>query len=431
VRYKKVYLVIVSVIILFTVNFNSCAQLSGIPQKAEKEHPKFFYKIYRTISNVSDVCELTFLMSVPYDELQFVFQDSVYKAGYELTITILDMENNVIETRIKDKKITVQNFQLTNSLNEYSSLNELFYIAPGDYKLIVELMDIDSKSTRIQKSKISITDYYNVPFSMSDVLFLNREIREEGDVYTPNLVANYDKDQREIYLKFDIYNNKELDSVDIGLNIKDFNDNTYNTYQYKEGLKGFNTTILLRVVREKLASGNYILNLIVKGGQEVIERKLQFSVNWAQMTSVSIDINSAIEQLRYVATTKKIKEMLNAETNEEKEQVFNDFWASRDPTPSTEINELKKEYYSRVAFANRNFSDSREGWLTDRGEVYIVLGPPDNIRRYPYMTNSRPYEVWYYYRFGNNLIFVDDTGLGDYRLTPESWDTYNMLRNEY
>ncbi len=430
-KYKKVYLIIIAVIILFTVNFNSCAQLSGIPQQAGNEHPKFFYKIYRTISNVSDVCELTFLMSVPYDELQFVFQDSVYKAGYELTITILDMDNNVIETRIKKKKVTVQNFQSTNSVNKYSSLNELFYIASGDYKLIVELMDVDSKLTRIQKSKISITDYYNVPFSMSDVLFLNRESREEGDIYTPNLVANYDKDQKEIYLKFDIYNNKEIDSIDIDLNIQDFSDNTYNTYNYKEGLKGFKTTILLRVAREKLASGNYILNLKIKAGQKVIERKLRFSVNWTQMTSVSIDISSAIEQLRYVATSKKIKEMLTAESTEKKEQLFNDFWDSRDPTPSTEVNELKKEYYSRVAFANKNFSDSREGWLTDRGEVYIVLGPPDNIRRYPHMTNSRPYEVWYYYRFGNNLIFVDDTGLGDYRLTRESWDTYNMLKNQY
>jgi len=431
VKYKRIYLIVVSIIILFVINFNSCAQLSGLPQQTKNEHPKFFYKIYRTISEAPDVCELTFLMSVPYDELQFVVKDSVYNAGYELTITLLDMENNVIETRIEKKKITVDNFQLTNSMNNYSSLNELFYIAPGDYKLIIELMDTDSKSTRIEKRKISIIDYYNVPFSMSDVLFLNRESREDGDIYTPNLIANYDKDQREIYLKFDIYNNKAIDSIDIDVNIQDFRDNTYNTYHYEEGLKGFKTTILLRAVREKLASGNYRLNLKIKGGQEVIERKLQFSVNWSQMTSVSIDINSAIEQLRYIAPNKKIKEMLNAENSKKKEQLFSDFWDSRDPTPSTEVNELKKEYYSRVAFTNRNFSDSREGWLTDRGEVYIVLGPPDNIRRYPYMVNSRPYEVWYYYRFGNNLIFVDDTGLGDYRLTPESWDTYNMLRNQY
>lgn len=430
-KYCRQY--IIGLIFLFIGGINGyvTAQLSGNLQNRENEHPLFYYTIYRAISQIPDTCKFTFLLNVPYDELQFVVKDSVYKAGFEFTLTILDMDKNVIGTRIRKKNITVRDFQLTNSRNEYSSLNELFYLAPGDYNLIIEVMDTDSRSTKIIKKKMRITDYYNDPFSISDILFLDKTIQQEDVLYTPNLFANYNKDQKDIYLKFDVYNNIGIDYVDINVTIKDLRNNTYNTYDYKEKLKGFKTTIVLKAVRSELASGNYNLEIRIRGKEEIIERILQFSVDWMHMQSFSIDINSAIEQLKYIAPASKIKEMLNTKNGDEKQKLFDEFWDSRDPTPSTAVNELKKEYYSRVAFVNKNFSDSRAGWLTDRGEVYIILGPPDDIKRYPNMVGGRPYEVWYYYRFGNNLIFIDETGLGNFRLTRESWETFTMLRNQY
>jgi len=417
--------------ILFIINFSVHAQLRGLTKNSRNEHPQFSYKIHRTVSNVSDTCKLTFLMKVPYDELLFVFEDSVYKAGYELTITILDIEKNVIDTRIKKKYVTLRDFQLTNSRKDFSFLNELFYLAPGEYEIVIELMDIDSKLTRIIRRRINIINYFDIPFSISDVLFLTKSNLGGREIYMPNLVANYDKNHKEIFLKFDIYNNIEINSVDMNLTIRDFRNNLLKNYNYKKDLEGFKTTILLKVEREELGSGNYILDMIIRGGEERIEQGLYFSVNWMNMIVVSRDINTAIQQLRYITTSKKIKEMVNCEDSEIKEELFNQFWASRDPTPSTEVNELREEYYSRVAFANENFSDSREGWLTDRGEVYIVLGAPSSIKRYPHLIESRPYEVWNYYRFGNDLIFVDYTGLDNYSLTPESRDTFNMVRNQY
>ncbi|MEJ2626981.1 MAG: GWxTD domain-containing protein, partial [bacterium] len=352
-------------------------------------------------------------------------------AGYELTLTVLDSKKNVIETRIREKYITVKNFESTNSRDEYSFLQELFYLIPGEYRLVIELMDNDSKLTVVKYKNVDIIDYFSVPFSISDVLLLNK-INQQGKIsYTPNLITNYNTNQKDIYLQFDVFNNKKISVINIQTSIKDYNDNLYKAYNYIKNLEGFRTSVLLQVVKEELASGNYILDLEVKGDEEIIKRKLQFSVNWMNMTELSRDINSAIKQLKYIAPLNEIDQMLKTEDSNKREELFNEFWASRDPTPSTEVNELKKEYYSRVAFANKHFSDTREGWLTDRGEVYIVLGPPDDIRQYPHMIDSKPYEVWYYYRFGENLIFVDETGLGNFRLTQESWETYIMLKNRY
>lgn len=53
------------------------------------------------------------------------------------------------------------------------------------------------------------------------------------------------------------------------------------------------------------------------------------------------------------------------------------FWARRDPTTGTPRNEFREEFLTRVRYADAAFAEKRSrGALTDRGQVYILLGPP-------------------------------------------------------
>jgi GWxTD domain-containing protein len=53
------------------------------------------------------------------------------------------------------------------------------------------------------------------------------------------------------------------------------------------------------------------------------------------------------------------------------------FWKSRDPKPETPENEFRQEFERRVAFADARFNqDETRGSLTDRGMVFILVGPP-------------------------------------------------------
>jgi hypothetical protein len=84
------------------------------------------------------------------------------------------------------------------------------------------------------------------------------------------------------------------------------------------------------------------------------------------------------------------------------------------------------EYFERIDFANRNFARGSlfEGWRTDRGKVYIILGPPDYIVDEPFNASGDAYQIWYYYDRGYNLIFVQRYITGDYDLQnppPEVW----------
>jgi GWxTD domain-containing protein len=60
------------------------------------------------------------------------------------------------------------------------------------------------------------------------------------------------------------------------------------------------------------------------------------------------------------------------------------FWAARDSKPETPENEFRQEFERRVAFADANFTqDEVRGSLTDRGTVFVLLGPPTYIGRRP------------------------------------------------
>ncbi len=124
-------------------------------------------------------------------------------------------------------------------------------------------------------------------------------------------------------------------------------------------------------------------------------------------------------------------------TEEEREQFIEQFWLRRDPTPDTIENENKEEHYRRIAYANERFSSGIRGWESDRGKIYIMYGPPDEIEGSPAggmydrpmeegggATMAHAYEKWRYRNLdeiGTNvtLEFVDITGSGEYRLTMD------------
>jgi GWxTD domain-containing protein len=65
------------------------------------------------------------------------------------------------------------------------------------------------------------------------------------------------------------------------------------------------------------------------------------------------------------------------------------FWKSRDPRPETEENEFREEFEKRVAFADSRFTqDEVRGSLTDRGMVFILMGPPAYSGRKALMTGE-------------------------------------------
>ncbi|MDP3683995.1 MAG: GWxTD domain-containing protein, partial [Ignavibacteria bacterium] len=79
-------------------------------------------------------------------------------------------------------------------------------------------------------------------------------------------------------------------------------------------------------------------------------------------------------------------------------------------------------------YANAHFTHYTEGWKSDMGMVYIILGAPNSVDRHPFEYDSKPFEVWEYYQINRQFIFVDNTGFGDYRLTTPFYNDLERYR---
>jgi GWxTD domain-containing protein len=140
-----------------------------------------------------------------------------------------------------------------------------------------------------------------------------------------------------------------------------------------------------------------------------------FSQAW-----VVANYDDIAELLRYFGRQAAIDSIRKAPV-EERPAMWVRFWHETDPDPSTPENEAFNAYFTRIAIANQRFrTEGIEGWRTDRGEVYVALGEPDEtFETQPGQVGGRVLE-WVYTNLRLALYFVDENGFGRYRLDPGS-----------
>ena len=128
------------------------------------------------------------------------------------------------------------------------------------------------------------------------------------------------------------------------------------------------------------------------------------------------------QEVVYIITDEERAAFQKLTTDEERNKFIEQFWERRNPNPGSPENTFKEEHYRRIAFANEHFATGRPGWKTDRGHVYIVYGPPDEIDSHP-GKKPYPFEEWRYRHIegqGDKVIFAftDRKMTGDYQLAP-------------
>ncbi len=129
------------------------------------------------------------------------------------------------------------------------------------------------------------------------------------------------------------------------------------------------------------------------------------------------------EALQLIMTGSERKIFSKLPDEESREEFMREFWEKRDPDLSTEENEFKEEFKIRLAYANLRFkSEGKPGWKTDRGRIYVYLGPPDQVYQEPYLNypNLKGRILWVYYRHSLGVEFLDRIGSGifDMRIDP-------------
>lgn len=411
------------------------AQVESRKPAAVFDLPEFFVDALSFSSGDSLSSRVDVYIQIPYDALQFVKKNDMYVSKYEVTVNFLTDDNASISEKVWTEEVRVPMFDFTESKKAFSLTQRSVNVTPGIYTLRSQVRDNESKKVSHTIKKIIVGNYAKQAISLSDIMLVNR-IATEGEKRSiaPNVSGNIGENNSLFSVFFEVYSTRPSDSLEISYTIVDNKGKQLLNRSQVYRAHGNRSQIIMQFDSTKYSTGSYMLSVegrsLLNGGDELPALKQKtFVVRWGNMPISISDLDLAVKQMRYIAKENEYEIVNEAKTDAEKRVLFDEFWKKRDPNPNTKRNEYMEEYYSRVEYANEHFSHYQAGWKTDMGMVFILFGSPNNVERHPFDIDSKPYEVWAYYDYNRSVVFVDETGFGDYRLLTPIWDLLQRLRN--
>ncbi len=422
---KKTYLY---VILIFT--------FLDLGKTFSQNHQAFAY--YETHFNCADSSiDYFYLYRIPYNRFVFTRDRNKYSANFRISIEITDTLANHITRQIEDKEILSENYDETNSSNNYFQGEVKFNLTAGKYILHPIITDINSNrdiklpTVRADLSKINQQSFY-------DPYIVNHDLIKCGDKsfyqitnfnnsipFSENqfnlIIPTRDTSLNQIYVK--LLNNKDTvfsgavnESFTSAISPKECEDKIFLGSSNKIlSTKNF----ILKNFSHKLIEGNLRIYISKNKNLNEIAPFIK-DVIWFNKPITLRESKEAIKLLKYIDKESVVDSLLKFKTKDYPKVLLN-YWKKYDPDTSSEFNPLMNEYYLRCDYALKNFStlSGKNGAETDRGEIYIRFGMPKNIER---ASNKygKVVEKWIYDNPYRVFEFIDQNGTGDYKLRKQN-----------
>lgn len=367
-------------------------------------------------------------LAIPYTAVTFERKDAAFAARYQARVYVRQEGRTLFDTSFTRSIVTPTYEATIGRAPAYEFYQHRLMLPTGTYETGVELLDLQKSIVATEQRTVTAVDYKEKPFGLSS-LMLVRKIREDsvGHVITPMLTETIGTDDDGYFLFFEAYNRTNHENFRIQA--------IYNNGTSRiEGEQVFERTIprgrsqqWVRMPTAQMPRGFFTVELHVKAANDTMHtlatagRTIRSEGRTAGVPLAEEDLNERIEHLRYAATQRDIDFIRSAPSLLERQHRYSEFWTKFDPTPDTPENEAMDEYFRRIEYADAHFRSYAAGWLTDKGRIYVIYGPPDNVTTDPFRTDGRAVESWQYYRRSVRLVFIDESGFGDFRLsTPIS-----------
>lgn len=324
----------------------------------------------------------------------------------------------------RDEVLRVESFQETSRIDESILLQQVVPLAPGEYQVTVRVLDRGSDRVGVGKQTLSVPAFtagsVSAPILAYEVAGRGQRSDSLRIVLNPRGTVAFGDDTLLIY--FEGTGFKAPASVPV--QIRDERDSVVFTSVARfTGAREVESQII-RIAPDSAPLGQ--LEILVGEGAAMrrVNGIVSFSSNW-----VVTNFDDLLDLLRYLGQDTRVSLMRKA-APQDRAEMWRDFSATTDPNPATPENELLSAYFARLAFANTRFRDEGiSGWRTDRGEVFITLGEPDEVFDASMQTGPVRYIRWTYNDARVQLFFQDATGFGRFRLTPQSRGDFELAKS--
>jgi len=383
------------------------------PPQRSMRRPRFMAEAASYLGPQGPVVQIGF--EVPYRELFFQPSAHRYHAEFDL-IMVLRKHGRQVGGDLWNEQRDVASFADTRSRKEFVRRVYSLTCPPGSYQ--VEVMVREARAGRENRLpwKLEVPDYGGLPLSLSSIWVSDCAAASPDSLRFPppdwRIDRRFGEPLGPLCFLGEVYQKPaRAEPVLLTWRILGARDEVVErgdlTLQ-----AGARVPFRIRPHLSSLWIGNYALEVRASAGKEKARRRYSFTME-ETAAAAEADVTQSLELISLIASRDELDE-LKASTPQERKEAWNRFWKRHDPTPDTEENEFKDEFFARVRYANEHYSVMEPGWKSDRGRTYIRYGPPDRVESYPLTMDSRPYEVWTYDTLGKRFVFVDYEGFGRY-----------------
>lgn len=350
-------------------------------------------------------------VKIPYTELQFIRSENGFVARYEIAVNLSDKEKERIAGAIWSDTLRLPNYKETRKNTNTITTAKSFIVPASELMINVRVTDLYTKKSMVLSDGVDQSKMYAGELSLGNIMIL-----ENGQSDENKLLMNESFYEIIDTLRFKVRLLGDNHPFKLNYELKVKDETKVKKSIDIDHVGPIDSLLSFEVLLTDMHYSNYSLFVIAEDANENrVLTKARFRVRIRGINFELANMDEAIKQLAYLTSDRQIRDMMSG-SEEEKADNFKQFWAELDPTPGSVENELMEEYYRRVAFSIEAFTVVQEGWKTDRGMIYILFGPPDEIQRGPFELDSKPYQVWEYYHIGKQFVFRDMTGFGDFRL---------------
>lgn len=352
---------------------------------------------------------------IPPLSLVFIRQGDVYEAIYELRVSVEDEDaERVVARELVEDTLRFAAFAATQTLEAYVHTVRL-PVPPGRYRVEVTLEDAESREEVTRRQQVQVA----APGSGAALSRIRLEAYRRGEEQAqPELALHLPSSLDSLRAVVELYRARGIDTLDVLLRLLRVQSDTSvatppfwftpstGSTRYRGAFYGQTDTVLTarqRLVRPgaatiefmlpRLDPGMYLLSVTGRAPNEAdvpeqLEQERVLSVKGPSFPRIT-DIDQMTSALEYIATQDELEHIREGATPQERRRRFDAFWGEL-IADRQQATRLIEEYFSRVEAANLFYTSYKAGWKTDRGMVFIVMGPP------LYIDGRADGERWYY-----------------------------------
>lgn len=374
-------------------------------------------------------------MSLPNKGLSFRKEPDGYSASYSVDLSLQNGAGVVAQSQ-DSESVRVPTFKETSRTDESVIYRRAFRVVPGNYALTYAVRDGNGQRSGGQRQSIVVPKLSTPALSSLEPVYEARGRRNLDSLpsYLPAPRASYVfgvDDSAAVYME------SYGPSGPVSMQVR--------TPDGKIGWEGTRTlpaqgtgfaagVVTVPLVHADVGIGTIVATL--PGSPDTIGTRM--FIGFGPDLPV-LSFKDMLGYLRFFTSPVKLKPLYDA-TPEERGARWTAFLRATDPNPSTPQNEALDAYFSRIRDANATFiTDTPRGWQSDRGMVYVTLGPPSNsyedygsmymgdIGVVNQLSTRVRIQVWEYSQYQTRIIFYDPNDTRQWRLTRPSMSVFQSL----